>query len=168
MKTRITFSALLLLAMGFASCSSDDNDQPVVPVPVPTGATTFKLDGALITADSTNATLYTNSVAGGRFIDIYAFKGGDQILELHFPAKTGNFPAGRSFSMTSSWLTYMANDGGNFPDDYYHSTSGTMALSVCDTVGDKLTGTFNFVGNNETTDRNISEGQLVVNKIRHD
>lgn len=162
----MTLSALLLLAMGFNSCSSDDNDQPVTPVPVSTGATTFKLDGVLIAADSTNATLYTNSVAGGRFIDIVAFKGGDQILELHFPAKTGNFPAGRSFSMASSWLTYMANDGASYPDDYYHSDSGTMALSVCDTIGDKLTGTFNFVGNNETTNRNISEGQLVVNKIR--
>lgn len=164
----MTLSALLLLAMGFNSCSSDDNDQPVTPVPVPTGVTTFKLDGALITADSTNATLYTNSVAGGRFIDIFAFKGGDQILELHFPAKTGNFPAGRSFSMASSWLTYMANDGASYPDDYYHSDSGAMALSVCDTIGDKLTGTFNFVGNNESSNRNVSEGQLVVNKIRHD
>jgi len=145
-----------------ASCSNNDATLLPVPTPVNPTQTTFKLDGVLITADVTNATLYNNSVAGGQYIDVYAMKGGVQILELHMPASVGNYPAQHAeLNMTTSWLTYQT------ADTYFDSNSGTMNLTTCDLTNNKLVGTFNFVGSNATTTKNITEGHLVVNTITH-
>jgi len=152
-----------------ASCSNNDSKTPIpVPTPVNPTQTTFKLDGVLITADQTNATLYNNTVAGGQYIDVYAMKGGVQILELHMPASVGNYPAQHAeLNMTTSWLTYQANGGADYPQDYFDSNSGTMNLTTCDLTNNKLVGTFNFIGGNSTTTKNITEGHLVVNTITH-
>lgn len=146
-----------------ASCSNNDSNPPIpAPVPVNATQTTFKLDGVLVTADQTNATLYNNTVAGGQYIDVYAMKGGVQILELHMPASVGNYPAQHAeLNMTTSWLTYQT------ADTYFDSNSGTMNLTTCDLTNNKLLGTFNFVGSNPTTTKNITEGHLVVNTITH-
>jgi hypothetical protein len=160
---KITMLALVLLSI---SCSSDSSDSGN-PNPGDPNATTFKLDGVLITADETDATLYNNTLAGGQYLDIYAYKAGVQVLELHMPATVGNFPAQHAgFTMTDSWLTYQS--GSTDPIlDYYHSDSGTMNLTTCDLVGDELRGTFNFVGNNTAATKNITEGNLVVTEITH-
>jgi len=147
-----------------ASCSSDSKDSNS-GTPAVTDKTTFKLDGVLITADETTATLYTNPVAGGEYIDVYATKDGVEVLELHMPASVGNYPAQRSgFTMTESWLTY--ETGGTDPIlDNFHSDSGTMNLTTCDLTADELRGTFSFIGNNGTTTKNITEGKIVVSEI---
>lgn len=166
MKTKsISIKAIVLsLVLLNISCSSDSSDSSN---PANTNATTFKLDGVLITADETDATLYNNTLAGGQYLDVYAYKAGVQVLELHMPATTGNFPAQHAgFTMADSWLTYQ--NGGTDPIlDYYHSDSGTMNLTTCDLVGDELRGTFNFVGNNTAATKNITEGNLVVTEITH-
>lgn len=164
MKTTFFKTAMALMALTIASCSSDSSDSTTTSA----DKTTFKLDGVLITADETTATDYTSVISGERQIDVYATKDGKQILELHMPASVGNFPAEQTIgSTTTSWLTYEANDGMTFPDDYFHSTSGTMNLTTMDLSGNKLRGTFNFVGNNTLTTKNITDGVLVVNTMTH-
>ncbi|MGL2966516.1 hypothetical protein [Flavobacterium sp. XGLA_31] len=129
---------------------------------------TFKADGTAVTASSVDATLYSNSVAGGRYIDVYAFQGTNQILEFHFPPKTGSFTANQTMDMSHSWLTYMTNNGLDYPGDYFGSTSGTINVTTCDTINNKIVATFNFVGDNGTVTKTISEGTLNINAISHD
>lgn len=157
---------MLALVLFSISCSND-SDNSKSPSPANPNATTFKLDGVLITADETEATLYNNMLAGGQYIDVYAYKAGVQVLELHMPASVGNYPAQHAgFTMADSWLTYQ--NGGTDPImDYYHSDSGTMNLTTCDLTADELRGTFNFVGNNTSTTKNVTEGNLVVTEITH-
>lgn len=168
MKKAIAIIGKTMMCIGIllmSSCSSDSNSTSST---TNVTKTTFKLDGVLITADQTTATLYNNTVAGGLYIDINAMKDGVQILEMHMPASTGNYPAQHAaLTMTESWLTYQANAGANFPADYFDSTSGTMNLTTCDLTGNKLLGTFNFIGNNTTSNKTITEGHLVVNTITH-
>lgn len=163
MKTTFFKTAFVLFVLMLNSCTSDDSSNGET---TPTAdATSFKLDGVLITADETKATYYTNNVAGGKYIDIYAFKAGKQVLELHFPATMATYPAKQSFDMTSSWLTYQANGGTTFPADYFHSTSGEMKVTTMDLTSKKIKGTFSFVGNNTIKNVNITEGVLVANTI---
>lgn len=156
---------VIALAFSFLSCSNDSKSSSSGTPSA--DKTTFKLDGVLITADETEATVYTNAMAGGQYIDVYAYKAGVQVLELHMPATVGNYPAQHAgFSMTNSWLTY-ETAGGDPIMDYYHSDSGTMNLTTCDLTADELRGTFNFVGNNTASTKNITEGKLVVSEITH-
>lgn len=168
MKTTSILTKAVVLSLVFLnlSCSKDSSDSNNSN-PVNTGATTFKLDGVLITADETDATVYNNTVAGGQYIDVYAYKAGVQVLELHMPASVGNYPAQHAgFTMADSWLTYQDGSGMAL-SDYYHSDSGTMNLTTCDLTADELRGTFNFVGNNGAATKNITEGNLVVTEITH-
>ena len=163
MKTSILKTTIAFLVLTFVSCTNDDSSNNSS---VPTAdKTTFKLDGVLITADEATATHYTNAVAGGKYIDVFVSKGGKQVLELHFPAATGTYPAQQNFNMTTSWLTYEANGGAAFPADFFHSTSGEIKVTTLDVAGKKIRATFSFVGNNSTTNATISEGVLVVNDI---
>jgi hypothetical protein len=164
MKTSILKTAFAFLAFTIASCSSDDSNDNSTATPS-ADKTTFKLNGTLITADETTATHYTNSVAGGKYIDVFVSKGGKEVLELHFPAVAGTYPAQQNFNMTTSWLTYEANGGVAFPADFFHSTSGEIKVTTLDVAGKKIRATFNFVGNNSTTNATITEGVLVVNAI---
>ncbi len=165
MKSTFLKTAIVCFILVFSSCSNDDSTPIPTPTPISSGKTSFKLNGVLITADEVTATHYTNSVAGGKYIDVFVKKAGKEVLELHFPANIGTYPAQQSFDMTSSWLTYKSNDGATFPDDYYHSTSGEMKISTLDMTGKKIRGTFNFVGNNTSTNATITEGVLFVNQI---
>lgn len=163
MKTSFLKTAMACLVLVFTACTSDDSsDNSSVPS---ADKTTFKLNGTLITADDATATHYTNSVAGGKYIDVFVNKGGKEILEFHFPAVAGTYPAQQSFNMTTSWLTYEANGGAAFPADFFHSTSGEIKVTTLDMTGKKIRATFSFVGNNTTTNTTITEGVLVVNTI---
>jgi len=144
------------------ACSSDSSSSSNSSAGV-----SFKVDGNATTLEIVQATLYTNTVAGGRYIDIYGFQGTDQVLEFHFPAKIGDFAAQQSFDMTTSWLTYLTNDGANYPGDYFNSTSGTINVTTCDTINNKIVATFNFVGSNTTVNKTITEGSLNISGITH-
>lgn len=164
MKTTIKqFSFVIVLALTtvLTSCSSDSGSSSG------SNGITFKVDGTTVTPTVIEATLYTNVVAGGRYIDVFGFDGTTQILEFHFPAKTGSFTAQQSFNMTTSWLTYLTNNGTSFPGDYYHSTAGTINVTTCDTINDKIVATFNFTGNNTSTNKTVTDGNLNVNAITH-
>lgn len=166
MKTINTTLKLIFLSLiAFTlSCSDDESTSTTES----SDKTTFKLDGVLITADETTATDYIGVLSGIRQIDVSVKKDGIEILELHMPASNGTYPAEQTVgSTTTSWLTYEENGGANFPADYYHSTSGTMTLTTTDLVGNKLRGTFNFIGNNTTSNKTITEGILVVNTMTH-
>jgi hypothetical protein len=164
MKSTFLKTAMVVLVVTFVSCSSDSSDSNSANA----NQTTFKLDGVLITADETTATDYTSVLTGERQIDDYAYKDGIEVLELHMPANVGDYPAEQTIgSTTNSWLTYEANDGMTFPDDYFHSTSGMMSLTTVDLSGNKLRGNFNFVGDNTITTKNITEGVLAVNEMTH-
>lgn len=163
MKISFLTTAIACLMLAFTSCTSEDSssDSSVSSA----DKTSFKLDGTLLTADATTATHYTNSVAGGKYIDVFVKKEGKEVLELHFPAATGTYPAQQSFNMTTSWLTYEANGGTAFPADFFHSTSGEIKVTTLDMTGKKIRATFSFVGNNSSMNKTISEGILVVNDI---
>ncbi len=169
MKTTSIFGKVILLtfAVFSISCSSDSSDSKSTG-PVATDKTTFKLDGVVVTADETTATLYNNAAAGGQYLDVYAKKAGEIVLEMHMPATVGTYPAQHAgFTMADSWLTYQNGTGADPILDYFHSDSGTMNLSTCDLVGDELRGTFSFVGNNTASNKNITEGNLIVSEITH-
>lgn len=155
------FLAIAIVAL-ITSCSSDDGGSSSGQAGV-----TFKVDGASATTTDMEAVLYTNVVAGGRYIDVYAYQGENQLLEFHFPATAGSYEAQQSFDMTTSWLTYLTNDGLNYPGDYFHSTSGTINVTTCDTINNKIVATFNFIGNNGTVDKTITNGTLSLNAITH-
>ena len=119
----------------------------------------YKVDGTAGTIDSAHAVLYTLGIAPfNRMIDVFAFKGGIEVLEFHFKPTAGSYNADGTF--TNSWLTYKS--GISFPNDYYNSTSGTLNLTLCDTVSKKIEATFNFTGNNGTIDKAITEGSMKV------
>ena len=145
-----------------ASCSSDSSSSSNTPAGI-----TFKAEGTAVTATDMQATLYTNPVAGGSYIDVYAYEGTKQILEFHFPPKTGSFTANQTMDMTHSWLTYMTNNGLSYPADYFNSTSGTIEVTTCDTINNKIVATFSFIGNNGTVNKSITEGSINITGITH-
>ena len=148
------FSATLLVS----SCKKSTT---TTPDPIVTPATfTFKVDGTAVTADSANAVLYNLGVAPyNREIDVYAFKGGQQVLEMHFHPVTATYNASANFN--DAWLTYDESL------DTYDSESGSLMLTTCDTVNKKIAGKFNFVGKLYTgsATRTITEGNLLVTKL---
>lgn len=147
-------TSILALVTIFSSCKKDDTSNRNSNT-----AFTYKADGTAVTVDSAHAVLYSLGVAPfNRMIDVYAFKGGLQVLEFHFKPSMGSYTADGTFS--NAWLTYTT--GINYPDDYYNSTSGNLTLTKCDTVNKKIEGTFNFVGSNGTATKNITEGVLTV------
>ncbi len=160
---QIRFIMSLGLIIAMTSCSSDSSNGGSTP----TAGITCKVDGASVTATDIEASLYTNSVAGGRYIDVYAYQGSNQILEFHFPPKTGSYPANQTMDMSNSWLTYMTNNGLSYPADYFNSTSGTINVTTCDTVNNKIIATFNFIGDNGTLTKNITEGGINISEITH-
>ena len=154
--TKAIFSILAIVsAVIFSSCKKASTT--VDPAPTASGAFTYKVDGgATITADSANAVLY-NRIGFGRFIDVYAFKGGAQVLEFHFAPTTGVKDA------ATTLLSYITKT----PLNSYDSQSGSLNLITCDTVTNKLIGDFNFVGKqyNGSVTKAITEGHMVVTKI---
>ncbi|MBK7692308.1 MAG: hypothetical protein IPJ31_14790 [Bacteroidetes bacterium] len=153
MNSQVFFLLLFLVSMVACKKKTSTTNPPA------TTEFTFKVDGTAIKVDSAKATLYTLGIAPfGRMIDVYAFKGGIEVLEFHFRPITGTSVADGTFS--NSWLTYKA--GNVFPDDYYHSSSGTLKISLCDTLTKKIEGTFDFIGSNGTGTKNITEGILKV------
>lgn len=141
------------------SCSKTETTTPIT-----TGnndAFTYKVDGVAKTIDSASSTLYTSSLNGQRLLDVYAYKAGEMVLEMHFQPKTGSQTVGKDLSQ--AWLTLVT--GPKYPDDMYNCASGSFQLSVCDTINNKLVGTFSFTGNNGTNNKTVSDGVLLVNKM---
>ena len=147
----------LLIISGITSCKKSND-----PAAAAATAFTFKLDGgAAITVDSANAKLYNYS--GARIMDVYAYKGGVEILEFHFAPTTGTKAAGTTLG-TGSFLTYMSS-----PVMSFDSQSGSMNVTTCDTVGNKIEGDFNFVAKQYpytgAAVKTITEGHMVVTKV---
>lgn len=147
----------MLTVMFVISCKKSND-----PAAATSSAFTFKLDGgAAITVDSANALLYTSNNA--RMIDVYAYKGGTEVLEFHFAPTTGVKTAGTTLG-AGSFLTYMAS-----PVLSYDSQSGSMNITTCDTVGNRIEGDFNFVAKQfpytGSTVKTITEGHMVVTKL---
>ena len=97
-----------------------------------------------------------------REIDLYAYKGGKQVLEFHFQPKTGKQIVATNFS--TAWLTYITN-GGLVMEDFYNGISGNFNLTLCDTINNKIVGTFYFVGSNGSANKTITEGNINIAKI---
>ena len=113
-----------------------------------------------MTVDSANAVLYTLGVPpNNREIDVFAFKGGLQVLEFHFLPRTGTQNAAQNF--TEAWLTYQT------AMDAYHSQSGSLVLTTCDTIASRIEGTFTFAGlqSGGTGTVSITEGNLLVTRL---
>lgn len=164
MKTLIHLakSILIVASLFLASCSKDSSSSSSSPTP--SGGNYFKLDGTLVTPDVVNVTVYDNMVAGGKYIDVYAFKESKQVLELHMPAAVGNYPAQHDgFTMTNSWLTYQNPAESNFELADFHSNSGSMNVTSFNEADEKLVATFSFVGGNTASaTHNITEGHLNI------
>ena len=125
-------------------------------------ASTFKVDGgAAITADSANAVLYDYN--GTRLMDVFVYKAGNEILEFHFAPTTGAKTAGTIFG-TGSFLSYFES-----PIVSYDSQSGSINVTTCDTIGNRIVGDFNFVAKQYpytgSITRTITEGHIVVTKL---
>ena len=165
-KTLSSIIVVLILMLASISCKKTDSEPSnnSTPTSNSTAAISYN-DGTSVSVDSAQAVLYT---AGGgviqREIDIYAFKGGKQVLEFHFQPKTGSQPVAQNFA--SAWLTYLTNNMANYPEDYYNCKSGNFNLTTCDTVANKIIGTFDFIGNNGTIDKSITAGKINISKIK--
>lgn len=162
----IATCALLFIALDFTSCSKSSTSSTPTPTPTPTPTGfTYKVDGgATITVDSANATLYTSGTH--REMDVYAFKGGQQVMEFHFEPTTG---AKNADTMINSLalLTYMET-----PVKSFDSQSGMLTVTTCDTTAPKIIGDFNFVGKQypyttTTATHTITEGHMVITKVSH-
>ena len=126
---------------------------------------TYSENGSTVTVDSVNAVLYTLSVTPyNREIDVYAFKSGSQVLELHFLPKTGAQTVAANFA--NAWLTFLINNGLSYPGDYFTGTAGSFNLTACDTINNSIVGTFNFTGDNGSVTKTISAGTLHITKIK--
>ncbi len=148
----------LVIAIAMSSCKKDSSSDPQ---PSTTGFR-FKVDGgSSLTIDSANAQIYTTG--GIRLIDVYAYKGGVEILEFHFDPTTGMKTAGTILG-SGAYLTYLAT-----PINSFDSQSGSLNVTMCDTIGNKLEGDFNFVGKeypySGSTTKTITEGHMIVTKI---
>ena len=157
---RLIVAACVITTTQACTKSSKTTTTPT-PTPVTT-AFTFKVDGgAAITVDSANAMLY-NLPGGARYMDVYAYKGGSEILEFHFTPQTGSTTAGTTLGTTL--MTYMETVTSS-----YDSQSGNLSITTCDTVGNKILGDFNFVGKvypyTGSPSHAITEGHMVVSKI---
>lgn len=150
---------ILILSSGILISSCKKSSTTTTTNNTTSSSFSYKVDGSTMTIDSAKATLYTLGVSPfNRMIDVYAFKGGVEVLEFHFKPSTGTSIADGTFA--NSWLTYKS--GTNFPADYFNSTSGTLNVTLCDTVNKKIEGTFNFIGNNGSSNKNITEGVMKV------
>ncbi len=148
----LAFTVIILLS----SCKKETTVNVIPAI----SSVSYKADGASKTIDSAHAVLYSLGVPPfNRMIDVYAYKGGIEVLEFHFKPTVGSYNADGTF--TNSWLTYKT--GVFFPDDYYNSTSGTLNLTKCDTVTKKIEATFNFTGNNGSINKSITDGIMKVN-----
>lgn len=171
MKTKVNFFSIIALLVLVIACSSDADDALVNPIPTPVlGKTTFKQNGNLIESDSTVGILYTTVINGKRMLDVNVYKSGNVVLEMHMPPSKGNFPVALNIgSTTTSWLTYIEYPlGSSTPSDYFDGDTGSMNLTTCDTVTKNINGAFSFSGDNSsaTTTKNITEGKLVVSKLK--
>lgn len=162
MKNTIKLFAFAAIVSGFffTSCKKSTTTTNTNTTPS-TSTFTFKKDGTLVNVDSAKATIYTSVLTGTRMIDVYAFAGGSQVLEMHFAPTTGSRAVDKTFA--NSWLTYIS------ATDYYDGTSGTLNITKCDTVNNKIEGTFNFSGAASigTGSANITDGNMVVSSMTH-
>jgi hypothetical protein len=156
----------LLISTSIALFSCKKKEDPITPTPTNTvvnpGGFNFKLDGGSpITIDSANAFLYTNG--GQRLMDVFVYKGGNEILEFHFAPTTGSKAAGTTLG-SGAFLTYLSS-----PTQSFDSQSGTLNVTTCDTIGNKLVGDFNFVAKEypytSSTTKTITEGHMTLTKI---
>ena len=151
----------MALTLTMAACTKkEDTPQPSNSTTTGSSSLTFKQDGSTITCDSAKATLYTSGISPfNRMMDVYGFKNGATVMEMHFQPKTGSVPADKTFA--NSWLTY------SDATDYYDCKSGTLNVTTCDTISNKITATFNFVGENSgaTATKNITEGSINITQI---
>ncbi|MES2133350.1 MAG: hypothetical protein V4506_13465 [Bacteroidota bacterium] len=177
-QTFITSVIIAALVLPF-SCKKKHNAVPDNTTPSTTTGTTggttgttttgsgitYSENGSTVSVDSVNAVLYTLGVMPyNREIDVYAFKTGNQVLELHFLPKTGAQTVGANFG--NAWLTFLINNGLSYPGDYFTGTSGSFNLTACDTINNSIVGTFNFTGDNGSVTKTISAGTLHITKIR--
>lgn len=158
-QTKLILSAFAVAATLFACTEKEETPQPNSNNNTNNSSgITFKADGAAITCDSASATLYTLRVSPfNRMIDVYGYKNGATVIEMHFQPKTGTVPADKTF--TNSWLTYAD------ATDYYDCKSGSLNITTCDTTNNKIVATFNFIGENMggTSTKTITEGTLNIN-----
>lgn len=152
---------VLLLSTLIFSCSRETTTPNNINTAPNNGTFTYKVAGVAKLIDSASSTLYTSSLTGVRLLDVYAYKAGEMVLEMHFAPKTGSQIVGKD--LNQAWLTVVT--GINYPDDVYDCASGSFQLSVCDTVNNKLVGTFSFIGNNGKSNITVSDGVLSVNKM---
>jgi hypothetical protein len=168
MKKSILIIPVFTFCLYTISCKKDKDSTPQSTTPAtssvtPCGGVFCYTDGSTaVVADSANAVLYTNSVSHSRVIDVYVFKGGSQVMEMHFNPKTGSQVVDTSATFSKAWLTFQT------PTDYCDGTSGDFNLTVCDTVGGKLTGTFNFSGKMNTSQavKTITNGNINISSIK--
>ena len=156
------FSLISLAFCSIVVLSASCKKSATAPNPVVNpSAFTIKVDGTAVTVDSASAVLYNLGVSPfNREMDVYAFKAGQQVLEMHFHPIAATYNASANFD--AAWLTY------DLGPESYDSQSGTLALTTCDTVNNKIAGTFNFVGKTYTgsATKTITEGTLLVTKLR--
>jgi hypothetical protein len=160
-KKTAKFLFVLFIGTLFSSCTRNETSSTPNNTIIGNSDFSYKVAGVSKSVDSANSTLYTSSLTGLRLLDVYAYKTGKLVLEMHFAPKTGSQTVGNDLS--KAWLTVVT--GTKYPDDVYNCTTGIFQLSVCDTINNKLTGTFSFTGSNGTSNISVTDGILVVNKM---
>ncbi len=166
---QLVLASLVVIALLSACEKSSDDPSSSNTITPPTSSTglSFKVGGTLITADSVKATLYTLFISPfNREIDIYGYKAGNVIFEGHFIPRTGTQNV--AANMNDAWLSYVQYTAG-IPTGSYDGSSGTLTLTVCDTVANKIEGTFAFTGRSmfDTTQTiSLSEGKIAITSIQ--
>ena len=148
-----SFSLIVMLVFIFSACNKAVNPTTF----------SFTLNGSDVVVDSSYAQVYTytSGSVSRRQIQILAYSGGKQVLEILALPKIGSQPV-----LTNSFITYF-NNGGYNSSDVFYADAGGVNFTTCDTAENIIQGTFSAENmiNSDSLVRNISNGKIYIDKI---
>ncbi len=152
---KYTFLSLFIAAVIIAVFSCNKAANPT--------AFSFTVSGTDVSVDSTYAQLYTftTSTSSRRQIQILAYSGGKQVIEILALAKLGAQNA-----LTECNVTYF-NNGGYNSSDVYIADIGGVNFTTCDTSTNIIQGTFGAdeMVNSDSLTKNITNGKIYIDHI---
>jgi hypothetical protein len=162
MKINLIYAAIITV-LSVSSCTKENENSNPINNSAKEKPISFKVDGALIEADSTTAIIYNLDFAPyDRKLDIIGYKAGKIIFEGNFFPNAGKQTLGDG---GNSLITYKPGADLN---EHFASKNGTLTLSKCDTITPEIIGTFEtmlgqVLGGSQI--KIISEGKLKVIKL---
>jgi len=146
------FFILCFAIVLFNSCKKDESD------PERSNYIEAKINGALWSPSSVKVILLTDSTYHFRIVDFTAITGNKNItIEANDNATGSGINTGtRTYAAGSAFFNYAATG------THYYPVSGSIVISDVETSAHLLTGTFNFIVEDDDGNQvNITDGKFV-------